>query len=132
MSHIARVKCKIKNATQENMRETLDFVLGVLPNARIETHVTSDMESRTDCDVSIFSDHLTRGIGINWKNGDFELLGDQMEQGAAFQEAQDLIITTYQNVATQRAMKQVGFKVGAPEVMGSTAVRLKGTQAVGA
>lgn len=77
---------------------------------------------------ALHSKNLPRGIGINFRKGGMTFIGDEYGHTAEYHRLQQLILQTYQVIATQRALAGLGYSVEAQSMAGNI-VHVEGVRA---
>lgn len=103
------------------MRETLEKILALDPESKIETWIFDEYgDSKTEVNVGYFNKLLPRGIGLNWRGMDhLEFVNPQgFEHSKGLDEFRELVIVTYQAIAVDKALNELGYNVHTPEMLG--------------
>jgi hypothetical protein len=118
MSHVSRIACKIGQAK----------LLEIYPGAEIVQDIHGNWAGdHWKCDIGLKHPTFQYGIGIDWK-GQQNLQIISQHEGQVFDEFQSNFISIYQALATERAMKELGFEVGTPALVNNK-VRVEGVRA---
>lgn len=137
MSHISEQRTTIKNVHEAVLQETLELIAKVTPGIRIsgtaaigEGRVTSYEGENVVCDVAIHvGDKLHRGLGLRFRGSDgLKFVGDSYQQNQPYESMKELILSTYQVVAVQKALAFMNYKT---EITASqnNRVRVEGVRA---
>jgi hypothetical protein len=95
---------------------------------QVSTHYKNYSGNNEKADIALSSTKLPRGIGINFKNGALSFKGDSYQHEAEYNRLHQLILQTYQVIATQRALTGLGYSVEAQSLAGNT-VRVEAVRA---
>ena len=112
MSHISENRSIIKTVHGALLQETLELLAqqeaGMTVSTAIKDYGMNDL--KVDC--AVYTPHLKRGIGLNWKkDGQLTWKGDDWGAGQEYRRIQELIVKTYQALAVQKSLTFMGYAV---------------------
>ena len=112
MSHISRVKTKIKNANINLVRETVKALAKEL-NGEIVTEVKDYYGNTQKVDIGIKTKTFHRGGGFTVdKNGEVKIVGDFWKiPKSEVESIQNAFNRTYTHLAMKQSLQQLGYQV---------------------
>jgi len=112
MSHISRIKTKIKNANRNLVIAAVKALAKEL-NAEIVDEVRDYYGNRTKVDIGIKTQTFHRGVGFTVdKNGEVKIVGDfyRIPQ-TKVENLQNQFNKNYTHLAMKQSLQQLGYQV---------------------
>ena len=111
MSHMSRLKTKLKNVNIELLKEAIRQIAREL-GGTIVTHVEDYYGARTKVLIGFKTRRLHRGVGVDvGADGSVEVKGDFWQTGTSAEEIASMVNQRYVANATQIALRNAGFQV---------------------
>ena len=117
MSHIVEAITKIKTPNIALLRRAVAIVAQLHEGGRVsDTYQNFSRRPQiVATGIALYTDQMSRGIGLDIENGYLKFVGDPWEVEDLFQQVQDEIKQTYVSLALVEALNQMGCETALDE-----------------